>query len=154
MGLQAQWLIDSVQLNWKRWVVNFDQKRQRDFLSMLGLDKLPDSMLASIAILIATLLVSLFAIIIMRINRQREAPVVRLYNRFCMKLKKAGLERKSSEGPLDYLQRISRYRPDLSKAAEQVIKLYISIRYNERNSTLQLQQLAKSVRQFKVSKTT
>ena len=150
LGLQAQWLVDSVQLNWQRWVVNFDQKRQRDLLSLFGLDKLSRPLLMTIAIIVATAMTLLFALLVMRLNRDLPDPATRLYERFSRKLAGIGLARHPNEGPLDYLQRIGSQRPDLREAAGKVIEQYIIIRYREQDTKKQLQTLARSVRQFSV----
>jgi len=150
LGSQAKWLVDSVQLNWQRWVVNFDQQRQRNLLSLFGLDKLSRPLLMTIAILAATLLIMLFTLLVMRFNRELPDPATRLYQRFSAKLAGIGLARHANEGPLDYLQRIGARRPDLREAAGRIIEQYIAIRYMERDSKRQLQALARSVRQFSV----
>jgi hypothetical protein len=150
LGSQAKWLVDSVQLNWQRWVVNFDQQRQRNLLSLFGLDRLSRPLLMTIAILAATLLILLFTFFVMRLNRDAPDPATRLYQRFSRKLSGIGLARHPNEGPLDYLQRIGAQRPDLREAAGTIIEQYIMIRYRERDTKEQLQALARSVRQFSV----
>jgi transglutaminase-like putative cysteine protease len=150
LGSQAKWLVDSVQLNWQRWVVNFDQQRQRNLLSLFGLDRLSRPLLMTIAILATTLLIMLFTLYVMRLNRETPDPATRLYQRFSRKLSGIGLARHENEGPLDYLQRIGAQRPDLREAAGNVIEQYIMIRYRERDTKKQLQALARSVRQFSV----
>ncbi|MDX1345494.1 MAG: DUF3488 and transglutaminase-like domain-containing protein [Sedimenticolaceae bacterium] len=150
LGSQAKWLVDSVQLNWQRWVVNFDQQRQRNLLSLFGLDRLSRPLLMTIAILAATLLILLFTLVIMRLNREMPDPATRLYQRFSRKLSGIGLARHPNEGPLDYLQRIGAQRPDLREAAGKIIDQYITIRYREHDTKQQLQALARSVRQFSV----
>ena len=150
LGSQAKWLVDSVQLNWQRWVVNFDQQRQRNLLSLFGLDRLSRPVLMTIAILAATIMALLFTLLVMRLNRELPDPATRLYQRFSGKLAGIGLARRPNEGPLDYLQRIGTKRPDLRDAAARIIEQYIRIRYREQNSREQLQALARSVRQFSV----
>ena len=150
LGSQAKWLVDSVQLNWQRWVVNFDQQRQRNLLSLFGLDRLSRPLLMTIAILAATLLILLFTFFVMRLNREMPDPATRLYQRFSAKLSAIGLARNPNEGPLDYLQRIGAQRPDLREAAGTIIEQYIMIRYKEHDTKKQLQALARSVRQFSV----
>ncbi|MGD9255765.1 MAG: DUF4129 domain-containing protein, partial [Chromatiales bacterium] len=150
LGSQAKWLVDSVQLNWQRWVVNFDQKRQRNLLSMFGLDRLSRPVLMTIAILAATIMVLLFTLLVMRLNRELPDPATRLYQRFSRKLSAIGLARHPNEGPLDYLERISNKRPDLQERAGEVIRQYIRIRYREEDTKKQLHALARSVRQFSV----
>ena len=150
LGSQAKWLVDSVQLNWQRWVVNFDQQRQRNLLSLFGLDRLSRPLLMTIAILATTLLIMLFTLFVMRLNRDMPDPATRLYQRFSGKLSAIGLARHPNEGPLDYLQRIGAQRPDLREAAGKIIQQYIRIRYRERGTKKQLQALARSVRQFSV----
>ena len=150
LGSQAKWLVDSVQLNWQRWVVNFDQQRQRNLLSLFGLDRLSRPLLMTIAILAATLSTMLFALLVMRLNRELPDPATRLYHRFSRKLAGIGLARRANEGPLDYLQRIGTQRPDLREAAGRVIEQYITIRYREHDTKEQLQALARAVRQFSV----
>ena len=42
---------------------------------------------------------------------------------------KLGIQRADHEGPLDFLRRIERERPDLAAPAGAVIALYIQLRY-------------------------
>jgi hypothetical protein len=104
----------------------------------------------TIAILAATIMVLLFTLLVMRLNRDKPDPATRLYQRFSRKLAGIGLARHANEGPLDYLQRIGAQRPDLREAAGRIIEQYIAIRYRERDTRKQLQALARSVRQFSV----
>lgn len=150
MAAQAKWLVDTVQLNWKRWIVNFDQKQQKNMLSMLGLDRLSRSLLATVAILVAILSIGLFALFIQRMHRDRKDPAIRQYECFSRKLAKIGLGRHTNEGPLDYLRRISERRPELAGPAGKIIRQYVAIRYRERGSKQEIQALSQSVRRFSV----
>jgi hypothetical protein len=58
---------------------------------------------------------------------------------------KAGLARKSYEGPIDFAKRVSESRQDLKNETQNITKLYVLIRYcSDNNKLLQLRAAIKS----------
>ena len=62
-------------------------------------------------------------------TRMRLDPVQRQYRRFCRRLAKQGLRRRSYEGPRDFADRVVRHHPALKPAVKQIVELYIILRY-------------------------
>ena len=59
-----------------------------------------------------------------------------LYDRFCLKLARCGVQRHSSEGPRDFAQRAGHLRRDLIEAIDLITDLYIGSRYQNRKVLL------------------
>lgn len=129
---QIRYSWDAVNSQWNKWVVGFNQDRQRGFLEGLGLrnfdwrDLLRWLVLSLVAIgAIAT------AAFLLQTLRSRADPLVAAYARLCGKLGRAGLARAPHEGPLDYLNRIEAARPDLADKIRPLLQTYITLRYVE-----------------------
>jgi protein-glutamine gamma-glutamyltransferase len=129
---QMRYSWDAVNSQWNKWVVGFNQDRQRGFLEGLGLrnfdwrDLLRWLVLSLVAIgAIAT------AVILWQTFRSRADPLVAAYAKLCNKLARAGIARAPHEGPLDYLHRIEAGRPDLAEKIRPLLQTYITLRYRE-----------------------
>jgi len=121
------WLaLDTVQSAWQRWVLAYDADRQRQLLARLGAGDLRAPHLLG---LLAMLVALVFGVYIAH-TRHRPGPidpVQRHYRRLCNKLARVGVARAPNEGPLDFLGRAARVRPeaadDLGRLAEQYVRL-------------------------------
>jgi protein-glutamine gamma-glutamyltransferase len=79
---------------------------------------------------------------------RREDAVQRAWLRFCGKLARAGMERASSEGPLDYVGRVSRRFPQSEAAVRSIAALYVEQRYGPAADGASLARLKHLVREF------
>jgi hypothetical protein len=61
--------------------------------------------------------------------RSRKSPIDAAFERFCAQIARHGLIRAQTEGPVDFLKRIERERPQDYANAKQVIDAYVAARY-------------------------
>lgn len=143
---------DALNSQWNRWVIGFNQDRQRSMLEAFGIVDLNWRDLA-IGLIAGVFgvggIVGLF--LILRIHRQRAEPAVMAYRLFCRKLAKVGLQRAPHEGPHDFLARIGQQRPDLQERAALVIDAYVALRYSRADGTSRVADLVSLARRFSTS---
>jgi hypothetical protein len=84
------------------------------------------------------------------INRRRERPDARdaLIQRFCARMARAGLPRRTGEGIRDYAARIAAERPDLGDEAQGIAEAFVSQRYDPA-TPLTIEQLRERVRRLR-----
>ena len=82
---------------------------------------------------------------------RREPPAVRAWRRFGEKLARAGLARAPSEGPIDYLGRVSAARPDLAQEARAITERYVKARYGAGLTPAEAREFARLVRDFRAA---
>lgn len=137
---------DAVNSRWNQWVLGYNVERQRDFLQRLGL---PSADARTLAIWLAGIAAVVGAAVglalIVRELPRRGDPVRRAWDRYCRKLAEVGLERGPTEGPVDFLARVSRARPDLARAAEDVTRRYVEARYGRGGSAADIRALRRAV---------
>jgi len=145
----VNWIIlhrDFLDYTWATWVLGYD-KRQADFLKQL-LGRV-DAFRLGLLFLAAAGLSMLPSLTIWLINRRRDRPDPRdeLIHRFCARMARAGLPRKTGEGILDYARRIAAERPQLEPEAMAIANAYVSLRYDD-NAPVQIDELRRLVRQI------
>ena len=135
---------------WDTWVVGYDTLRQRQFFMSLGFPTI-DWRTLGFWLIVATFVVG-GAITLGLLARERpprrEAALV-AWNRFCAKLAQAGVARPASEGPLDFLARVSRMKPALAESASDITRRYVQARYGEGATREELRELSRRVRDFR-----
>lgn len=120
---------DSLSYYWNQWVIGYNEKRQRDLLSWLGLDGTDWRSLAGLLFAFVAGLVGVFAFALLWHRPVQQDPARRLWLRFTRKLARHGLVCAPHEGAADFARRIARQRPDLASAAAAIASLYNRIRY-------------------------
>jgi len=145
--LRFRW--EAVTNSWNQWILGYDQRRQREVLSQLGLRE-PDwkAMTAIMAALCGALLLGLTAWVLQR--RVREDPVLRAWNRLSRKLGRVDLARKVSEGPADYVRRVILARPELAPSLSVIASLYIDLRYGRLDGKGPRQNLSGMIADLKI----
>ena len=134
---------------WNQWVLGYTPERQRQFLAKVGIDDATWQTLAAILFSATGLIVAVLVVLTLRQLRTRvHDPVKVAYLRYCNKLRRKGLPRDPSEGPVDYANRLERLRPDLSPAIATITGLYISLRYGAEADMTGLRELQHRIRQF------
>jgi hypothetical protein len=137
---------------WDQWVVGYNSDKQRQFFLQFGMGSVDWETLA-VWLVIATFgigTVISFALFVRDLPPRREASLA-AWERFCRKLEAAGLTRAPSEGPLDFLDRVKKERPQLSGSAEEITRRYIEARYGDGASREELRALARLVRAFRIA---
>jgi hypothetical protein len=115
---------------WQDWVLDFSLARQERLLAAVGLGHLRQYGLALAMVVVATVVLGLLTLALVR-GADRREPLERLYRQFCDGLARIGLPRGPSEGPLDYARRVVAARPDLREGIEAFMARYLPARYRE-----------------------
>lgn len=132
---------------WERWVVGFGQARQKQLFSAFGMKSVNLSDISAafaIAVMVFLLLVSL----LLFFRSAKRDRVLETYLLFCRKMKRIGLEREASEGPLEYSKRIKTFRPDLSSRVDGIVRRYIMLRYGKGASEADFSDFRRRVKRF------
>jgi hypothetical protein len=151
---RLSFLLDAANLKWEAWFTGYSLATQKAWLRQLGLDTTRSPWRITVILAGLTLLVSaLFLRLYPRLfSGPQKDPVAEAYTLFCKRLATIGLEKPRDLGPVDYLEKIKRLRPDLAAEAQEVIDLYIQIRFGRTSQDDQIPLLATRVKQFKPSR--
>ena len=123
--LRYRW--DAIDYAWNRWILGYDEARQRDFLKRLGIGNDWQTLIALLATLTGLLVIALTLWITRRQKNQDRAKA--LWQLAGDAFAKRGVAKRPDEGPQDYAQRISRERPALAGLALNISSLYIRLQY-------------------------
>ncbi len=150
----VNWIVlqrDFLDYAWAIWILGYDNK-QADFLKRL-LGRV-DAFRLGLLFLAATGLTLLPFLTVWLINRRRDRPDPRdeLIYRFCARMARAGLPRRTGEGILDYARRIAADRPQLGPGVMAIANLYVSQRYDDK-AAVQVHELRRLVRQIDPAQT-
>jgi hypothetical protein len=107
----------------------------------------PFILIGEILLIAAALLVLYFGWMRFR-TRSRSDRVKALYERFCRKAARLGVQRQSWEGPSDFTSRAARLLPNESACIRQISDAYIALRYAPEPAGAALDLLARDVRAF------
>jgi len=144
--LQNSW--DAINNGWNQWVLAYGPERQAELLKKLGFKNIDwQGMTILLVIIIATLLFSYALWMFSRPYSNRSDPAQQLYLRFCKKLAQCGFTRHPSEGALNFAKRVGLDRPDLAHKIQQIVEIYLQIRY--RSKFQRLTELRIAVRHFR-----
>jgi len=145
---QARYAWDAVNNRWNQWIVGFNEKRQLALLSSLGM---PDIQWQGMTLLLFTLLAAvllLFGFYLLRRTNPPRDPASQLYQRFLVKIEKAGFSKQESESALSFASRIKSRRQDLAKDVDNITRVYNKLRYTAHPPQSLLGQLQVAVRKF------
>lgn len=151
---RLSFLLDAANLKWEAWFTGYSFATQKAWLRRLGLDTNRGTWRIPLVLAGLTLLVSaLFFRVYPRLfSRSPKDPVAEAYALFCKRLATIGLEKSPDLGPVDFLEKIKHLRPDLAAEAQEIIDLYIQIRFGRTTRDDQIPLLATRVKQFKPSR--
>lgn len=137
--------VDMVNYQWAQWVLGYGPERQKLFLQHLGIDAIDWKGLTVYLFILLGIIVAAIAVVIFKKTPKTGEPARKYYDIFCKKMAKAGLARKSYEGPVDFAQRVSATRQDLKNETQNITNLYVLIRYcSDNKKLLQLKAAIKS----------
>jgi transglutaminase-like putative cysteine protease len=140
-------LWSSVDYNWQRWVINYDNKSQSGFLSSFGINDLKAMIYGMIAIIAAITAVLCWFLLYQKPKTADK--VLLVYNRFCNKLAKHGLIKHAGEGAKDFAERAKIKLPERAEAIDRITTVFIRLRYGRAATDEDFQQLKTRVGLFK-----
>jgi hypothetical protein len=127
------WIIlqrDYLDYAWATWVLGYDSRQVEVLNRLLGeVNVLRISLMLAVAGAIA-----MFPFLLLRLYRRfqnRPDPRDALIHRFCNRMARAGIPRRTGEGISDYARRIARESPELGPAAIEVAESYVRQRYDQ-----------------------
>jgi hypothetical protein len=145
---QARQLWGNVDYNWQRWVINYDNKSQSNFLSSFGINNIKTMiywMIVAVGLITAVL-----CWFLLYQQPKTADKVLLIYNRFCKKLAKHGLLRGAGEGVKDFAERVKMKLPEQAVEIDRITAVFIKLRYGRTATGEDLQQFKIWVELFKV----
>jgi transglutaminase-like putative cysteine protease len=143
---------DNLQHDWNDWVLNYDQRKQGDFLRDLniGIENWSDMVFALMFMLL--LVTGSYWLASYYRERPAKPETYEIYfKKLLKKLKKRGLEKKPSEDSREFLHRIESTNLSQKSQLTKIIELYMRIKYGRRTrSTLALNNLRSLVNSIKL----
>jgi hypothetical protein len=141
---------DSLNYRWQSWVLAYDSRKRFQLLRQLGIDPLDWK---DLAIVFAGALTITLGLIAFWINFGRRAPatdnISRLYQHFCARLAKQGIQRYPYEGPVDFSKRIAKTQPTIWQEVSIITRLYVQLRYGRNPPPDLYEQFRKRIRRFR-----
>ncbi len=151
-------LIDQIRLGWDaistRWSALFEgysYYEQKALLKKLGITSGAwDASLKALLILLVLIgmIVIAYAWFALKSPRQKPDVVKKYYIQFSKKLTRAGFEKKTDQGPIDYAEYVSENRPDLKNRVSDITGLYVQLRYRGGSSKDVLKEFVQKVKVF------
>lgn len=143
--LRLSW--DAANTTWQRWVLGYDQARQRELLAQLGFEDVNPLRLIGLLALLVALVMGLY-VVATRQRAPRPDLVQCAYHDFCRKLARSGLVRAPQEGALAFAARGAYQLPQQAAAIESITNLYIQLRYGGVDIDTQRQMFVRQVASF------
>jgi transglutaminase-like putative cysteine protease len=144
---QARQLWGNVDYNWQRWVINYDNKSQTNFLSSFGINDLKNLAYWMIAVIASITAVLCWFLLYQKPKASDKA--LSIYKRFCKKLAKQGLIRSAGEGAKDFAERVKTKLPEQAADIDRITAVFIKLRYGRTAADEDLQQLKRLVGLFR-----
>jgi transglutaminase-like putative cysteine protease len=142
---------DALNTYWNDNVVKFGQDHQLALLQRLGFE---DADWRHLGIGLVLAFIAFFATLglylALRYRAAPRDPLVQVYERLCRQLARGQLPRAPHEGPRDYLSRVSAARPDLAPQLQEILRLYLNLRYGPTPLASELSRLKFLVNQLKL----
>ena len=139
---------ETLSYEWDTRILAYDADVQDVMLNSVGLaNRGPFVLMVEILLMAAALLVIYFGWMRVR-TRSRSDRVKALYERFCRKAARLGVQRECWEGPSDFTSRAARLLPNESACIRQISDAYIALRYAPEPAGAALDLLARDVRAF------
>ena len=140
---------DAINNGWNQWVLGYNQQRQMELLSRLAGRQVSWQDLAIALMTAVGTIVLAISYFLLRGKRLKIDPLQRLYAKFLDKLERAGLKRHHHEGPLDFSDRAAKRLPAKAGAIQQIIDLYIGLRYSKKTNPQALETFRRLIKTFK-----
>ena len=141
--------LDAIDNAWNHWVLDYNQKRQMEFLSSLAGSKLSWQDLAIAMMVAVGVVVLLLSYFVVRVHPARKDELQRLYAVFLRKLQRRGVTHEPQEGPLDFAARAGRALPQQAGQIARITDLYTQMRYRDRTTPESTELLKWLIKTFK-----
>jgi hypothetical protein len=142
---------DLVNNQWNQWVIGYSNSKQASLFAKLGIPSRTRTGLA-VAIMMAIGAICLIALCYFfgfaRRASAKPDSVQQSYLKFCAKLSRVGLHRKSFQGPRDYAGMVLVLRRDLTPGVTEIIDLYVELRYGRGGQPGDAKRLKQLVNRF------
>ncbi|MCW9056442.1 MAG: transglutaminaseTgpA domain-containing protein [Gammaproteobacteria bacterium] len=138
---------DAIDNSWKQWIIAYDSTKQHRLLSYFTNKKINyyDIIIALfISLSVVAFITSLFIMKPLRFSKEDNAQ--KLYIKFCKKMARRGLIKKTYEGPVDFSQRAVEKYPEDKSTIDFFIRLYINTRYRSRQNKEQINKMKKLIK--------
>jgi len=146
--LQLGW--DSINNGWNQWVLGYNQQRQTAILSKMVGSKVTRGDMALWLSILLIVIVGAIALWVLRPARNTHDAIQTAWLKFQVKLARAGLQRHSAEGPLDFAVRAAQTFPARQDLIDSIVELYLPLRYGGIRDASQVGQLQAYVNKFKI----
>ncbi len=127
---------DALGQQWRRAILQFNQKSQDNLLVMLHVPE-PDG--RKLVMVLAIGLTLALSWLTWQVRREMRPPVkdplVRAYGRLCRKMAHIGIPRQLHEGAEAYAERAAARRPDIAAALSLLCRHYTELRYGPRDTS-------------------
>lgn len=127
-GLRQQ--LNSLQFGWQRFVLNYDNKTQQNFLKDLFGEMTIKKTMLIVSSIFAGIILIWVAFLGLAKRRNTEAPEHQLYRRFCALLAKKGIKREIAQTPENFSQLATTQLPDLADTIKEFTQTYSMLCYN------------------------
>lgn len=144
----ARFLAGAFDANWKNWVVGFSSRDQQRLLDRLGLGPLQEYGLAMLMAVGSSAVLLGWWISLTR-RRGEQDPIQRCWRRFGRRLARIGLAPGHHEGPLNYRKRVLHRRPDLATPVNEIVEIYLRLRFQPHHDATDRRGLCSKVRRFR-----
>jgi transglutaminase-like putative cysteine protease len=125
------WGIDTLNMSWYRWIIGYDRGIQRSLLDQLGLANMSYRYLGMLASLIPVGLLVFYYLIYSSRTRPQDDPIQKNFNLLLKKLAAIGIEKKPTEGVMDFRCRLLKTRPDYADRIGPILINYQALRYGK-----------------------
>ena len=135
LHLRERW--DAVNLNWTRWVLNFDSDTQSSLIKKWLGDSSVSRIIILVMSLIGVLCALLFALLMVKNTKDDLPQSAQIYLAMCKKLKPLGFTPLPGETPRQFFNRVISRRAELSSSLSPLIDLYERLSYGEDSRILE-----------------
>ena len=148
---RARFMVDSLHNTWNHWIVGFNNTRQKEFFSMLGMNNLSSSDMVIWLVVLMTFASSMVAWWTIHRQPVQQKDMIKLhYDRLCRKLGRAGFQRESTEGASEFAQRVAGILPARRRELAMITADYERLRYGRDESEKRLKRYIRAVKRFSV----
>lgn len=142
---------EAVSNQWDIWFSGYSYMEQKSFFERLGLDLQSSwKRAAALLSLLMLLLTGFFFLLVRKLRKATTSPdiIQEIYEKFCIKLQRIGISRDPAQGPVDFAKQIRTLKPGIAMQADEIMKLYIKLRYANETAPETRKQFQDRVRRF------